>query len=744
MKLLHRKSRSTAVLVLTAIMIGFMLFVFACGGAQASRRLLDQVSTSNGSTSIDQFSLNGLWTSETSDGKVRPAIGKMQLTQNGLNFSGRSRDNYGDCVIRGRITPPDQISYVKQYVGVRGEPINQPLKYDGYLARDKDLGLIAKGKWIMILPSGKSSRRPSVTKRGHWNARMIKTSIAKAPEPVRLPEPVATFQPQHFSVEHEVKADVQDKLVKLVIGIFVVAMFVMTLSVNYFKPSGMLDRATQKQYIPTQVQAQHKRLRSEWTRTLEPGGLPLGQRYEWRWWRPWGGKELSLPAAQRAKNPHMLVLGVGGKGKTRLIAKMIAHDIESADRAVVVIDSNGQLVELMARWISAHPDAQKLAKRTIIIDPTNEATVSGFNPLAKPENGDLQAAASAIVHGFKSIYQETTPGAPAQWNAQTAGILRNAALLLIVNGKTLVDLPTLLQNNEYRDLLLETVEKRRDERTEYGALLEAWTQYKKSARTDQWIDWVEPILNRIGPVLSDPRIRARMTEPENEIKFADVIEERKILLVKLSQSDFGQNANLFGSLMVTGFQQAALMIFNPQKQSPTALYLDEFDRFIEKETLKAITTETQTLQIGLIGVGKTLQRIPEDFRSGIVITMGIINCFAISKKDADLLGPQMFRVDGRKERHQTIQDVVNRVNESPQFLLISDEEKLNIDRLAGQEIRNFFCYRVGSVAGVFQMRSHDFPDIDESRVELTLIEKMRNRKPLSIEPIQDKHAEKVT
>jgi hypothetical protein len=117
--------------------------------------------------------------------------------------------------------------------------------------------------------------------------------------------------------------------------------------------------------------------------------------------------------------------------------------------------------------------------------------------------------------------------------------------------------------------------------------------------------------------------------------------------------------------------------------------------------------------------------------------MGIINCFAISKKDADLLGPQMFRVDGRKERHQTIQDVVNRVNESPQFLLITDEEKLNIDRLAGQEIRNFFCYRVGSVAGVFQMRSHDFPDIDESRVELTLIEKMKSRKPPSIETVQN-------
>lgn len=744
MKLLHRKSSRTAGCAWAVIALSILFLVFAGAEAQASRRLLDQVSDSVGSTPIGQLSVSGLWTSETTDGKVLPATGSMQLMQEGLNVSGHSKDNYGTCVIKGRLIPPNHFSFIKQYVGVRGEPINQPLSYDGYLSRDKDGGLTAKGQWVMTLPPSKSGRLPPVTKRGQWSARFVKPNVVRAPDPIRAPEPVATFQPQHFSAEHEVKADIQDKLVKFVIGIFVVAMFVLTLSVNYFRPSGVLDRATQRQYIPTQVQGQHQKLRAEWTRPLQPGGLPIGQRFEWRWWRPWGGKELNLPAAQRAKNPHMLVLGVGGKGKTRLIAKMIASDIESADRAVVVIDSNGELVELMARWISAHPDGKKLAKRTIIIDPTREESVSGFNPLAKPDNGDLQAAASAIVHGFKSIYQDAAPGAPGQWNAQTAGILRNAALLLIANGKTLVDLPTLLQDNDYRDLLLETVEKRKDERTEYGALLEAWTQYKKLARSEQWIDWVEPIMNRIGPVLSDPRIRALMTEPENEIRFADVIKERKILLVKLSQSDFGQNANLFGSLMVTGFQQAALMIFNPQRQRPTALYLDEFDRFIEKETLKAITTETQTLQIGLIGVGKTLQRIPEDFRSGIVITMGVINCFAISKKDADLLGPQMFRVDGRKERHQTIQDVVNRINESPQFLLITDEEKLNIDRLAGQEIRNFFCYRVGSVAGVFQMRSHDFPDIDDSRVELTLIEKMRNRKPPSIEPVQNKQEERIT
>jgi hypothetical protein len=83
----------------------------------------------------------------------------------------------------------------------------------------------------------------------------------------------------------------------------------------------------------------------------------------------------------------------------------------------------------------------------------------------------------------------------------------------------------------------------------------------------------------------------------------------------------------------------------------------------------------------------------------------------------------MFRVDGRKIKHQTIQNFFNKVNTSPHFELITDEEKLNIDRVVGQEERTFFCYRVGTVAGVFHMKSHDFNDIPDSQVTKKVVDK---------------------
>src|SRR5262249_22726635 len=161
----------------------------------------------------------------------------------------------------------------------------------------------------------------------------------------------------------------------------------------------------------------------------------------------------------------------------------------------------------------------------------------------------------------------------------------------------------------------------------------------------------------------------------SDVKMKQIISEKKILFVKIPQGHLDQNANLLGSLIVTGTKQAALSLSaNRQKQAPVALYLDEFDNFIEKETLEAITSETKKFQIGFIGASKTLQHLPEDFRNQIIINVGIINCFALAKKDGDMLGPQMFRVDGRKIKHQTIQNFFNKVNTSPQFELISDEE----------------------------------------------------------------------
>jgi hypothetical protein len=464
---------------------------------------------------------------------------------------------------------------------------------------------------------------------------------------------------------------------------------------------------------------------AEWSKPCRKGSMPLGTRTEWRFWKPWTPRVLAMPPEARKNNPHMIIMGGSDKGKSRVMANMICHDIESNDRAIVVIDSDGELTDLVTNWTAAHVKGKEFAKRIVIVDPTYRGGSMSYNPLEPLEDINFIDAASAIVHGFKAIYTEP-PGSQSQWNQQTANILRNAAILLMANNKTLIDLPTLLQDNDFRDILLEGIEKKKKERTEYTTLIETWGQYKRLARTDQWINWVEPILNRVTPMLSDPRIRPILTKPVGDLRLHDLIVNKQVLLVRIPQGQLDQNANLLGSLLVTGLKQAALSlsIHESTKQKPCALYLDEMNNFIEKETIEALTQETDKFQIGFVGCCKTLQHLPEDFRNQIIINVGTLLAFALAKKDGDMIGPQMFRVDGRKVKHRTIQNFFNQVNTSPQFELISDEEKLNIDRVVGQETRTFFCYRVGTVAGTFSLKTHDFPDPPKAKVKAKLIEQM--------------------
>ncbi len=202
------------------------------------------------------------------------------------------------------------------------------------------------------------------------------------------------------------------------------------------------------------------------------------------------------------------------------------------------------------------------------------------------------------------------------------------------------------------------------------------------------------------------------------------------MIVKIPKGQLHEDANLLGALVVTGMKQAAITLCTEGKLTDrtAVMYLDEFDHFIEKETLDAITTETKKFQLGFIGATKTLQHLPEDWRNQIEANIGTMCVFALTKKDGDMLGPRMFRVSGRKAKHRTLMNIFNPINTSPQFELISDEEKYNIDRVLAQSERQFYAYRVGAEAGIFRMHSLDFNDVPEDKVNLNLVELMyKNR-----------------
>ncbi|MBX9951150.1 MAG: type IV secretion system DNA-binding domain-containing protein [Candidatus Obscuribacterales bacterium] len=652
------------------------------------------------------------------------------LNRDDATLSAMSADNGKSWKLSGQILPSGEIRFEKQYFE-NGLKDGYPIVYTGQIQKDQ-LGKFHFNGMFTARSKVFKLRQQIATVQGKWVAdqRASEDLFQKLPlEP--QPSVVGNSNPLTYLLEcldpkrGLSRKEISERLMMVAGVLLGFGVIVATIMLWIFNPHGKLNRMAKNEYIPSQYKSQHNKMMREWSKPLKCGSLPLGTRTEWRIWKAWVPRTLAISPESRESNPHMIILGGSDKGKTRLLASMVCRDIEAADRAVVVIDSDGELCELVTKWAASHARGSQISKRIKIIDPTYKGGSISYNPLEAQAHVNFIDASAAIVHGFKAIYTEPQ-GSQNQWSQQTANILRNAAMLLMANNKTLTDLPSLLQDNDFRDILLETIERRKNERTEFATLLDSWAQYKKLARTDQWINWVEPILNRVTPTLGDPRLRPILTKPVSDLRLQELIMNKEILLIRIPQGQLDQNGNLLGSLIVTGIKQAAMSLsdYDEERSQPCSIYLDEMNNFIEKDTIEALTQETDKFKIGIIGCCKTLQYLPEDFRNQIIINVGTLLAFALSKKDADMIGPQMFRVDGRKIKHRTIGNFFNQVNTSPTFELISDEEKLNIDRVVGQEQRHFFCYRVGSVAGTFNLKTHDFPDPPKAKVRKKLIEEM--------------------
>jgi hypothetical protein len=715
----HKRSfAGFAIGFVVLLFVGNLLFNSICGFVSSFSSLPTIGQPSN------QYSLGGQWVINYVY-RGRPFQGRMIVQQSGNQLAGYGRDPiYFEF---SGTKSGNQVHLNKVYLDpVSKNRIGFPVTLDGVITQWGDNHLNIHGIYVASMKQGVFLHAHVTTIEGNWQADLVSTAVPKfAPTQQRQQGSNFIQQSTSFIPNINKTEEFQGFLMKIA-GVFLFIGFAIVMaSFKLFGPNGLVNIWAKKEYIPSQFKSSHNKMIWEMGKPIRPGSVPLGDRIDWSILQFYKPKKLAIPKDLRNTNPHILILGGGDKGKSRLMANMIAHDIQDHDRAVVVIDSDGGLVDLILRWITSQPHKQHYVDQVMLIDPTHSGSISpAYNPLEMPEDGDLQAAASAIVFGFKAVYTEA-PGSQTQWNQQTANILRNAALLLMVNGKTLTDLPVLLSDNDFRDVLLDNIEKRKDEHVEFISLLETWNQYKRLARTDQWINWVEPILNRVTPMLSDSRIRSILTKPKGDLNLRNVISQGKTLLVKVPHGHLDQNADLLGSLIVTGLKQAALSLANSgNQQHPCALYLDEFDNFIEKETFEACTHETSKFQLGLTCAVKTLQHLPEDFRNQLSINVGTICAFALGKKDADMLGPQMFRVDGRKIKHQTMQNIFNRVNSSFHFELISDEEKLNIDRVIGLEEKTYFCYRVGTIAGVFLLKAFDFPDIPDDHVDHALIKQL--------------------
>jgi hypothetical protein len=367
-----------------------------------------------------------------------------------------------------------------------------------------------------------------------------------------------------------------------------------------------------------------------------PGTLDLG----WYWSEE--REEFQMAKIKEEDRAiHFYVIGASGAGKTKFLEFLIQQDIEKGN-GFGVIDPHGDLIEDIKGLLAQHywrKGDEGIFDRVVILDPTDPEFTVAFNPLEELPGVSPSEQVAELVGSFKKIWSDS-------WGVRMEDLLRNSLTALAEAGLTLVDLPHFLTSREFRKSVLA--------RVTHPITKDYFLRFDSMTDRAQ-ITWIEPVMNKINAFLADERIREIFSSPKSTFNLREIMDNRKILLVKLDKGKLKGSADLLGSLILAKIQMAAFSRSDipPQKRVPFYLYIDEFQNFAS-ESFTILLSEARKYGLSLIMAHQTLEQIPEDLRAIILGNTGIQVYFRVNRKDAQLLAKEAFEYSGYNLKELTL------------------------------------------------------------------------------------------
>lgn len=316
---------------------------------------------------------------------------------------------------------------------------------------------------------------------------------------------------------------------------------------------------------------------------------------------------------------HMYILGKSGTGKTTLIANMAIQDIQ-AGHGVAIIDPHGDLSEILLDHI---PDER--ISDVVYLDPSTKDISFHLNPLVVKDKQHQELVVSGILSIFTKIWANV-------WSARMEYILRNALLTLVEKpGATLLDIPRLLTDIEYRNIYLESVKDR--------VVHEFWKkEYDKYSEKFQ-SEAISPILNKVGRFTTSRLIRNIVGHEHSTVDIEDLMNQGKIIILNLAQGKIGEdNTALLGAMFITQMQIAAMnrVHFPEDQRKDFFLYVDEFQNFATESFVK-ILSEARKFRLNLILANQYTAQLPEEIQKAIFGNAGTVATFVVGADDANQL-----------------------------------------------------------------------------------------------------------
>jgi hypothetical protein len=329
----------------------------------------------------------------------------------------------------------------------------------------------------------------------------------------------------------------------------------------------------------------------------------------------------------------LYALGIQNAGKTTLLKNLIFQDILNG-HGVFFLDPHGDAIDDLLTKIPQHR-----AKDVYILDPTDDTHAFGINLFfcLNPDSlRERSASYAQAEHIFTKLF--------ANPQTQELDILLSQYLpnafypLMATEGYTILEIPLLLREKAFRDRLLE--------RSSIPAeTLDFWQEEFEALGPHIQREETASTRRRVNLFSAHEYVKHIVGQSETTVDFTKIMDNGKILFVKLSGTLAPRVRDLIGTMLVSNLVQAVLR----RERVPEAdrrhfcVFVDEFQNFASSEDFAVLFTEGRKYKIATCFAHQERYGQFADNRriAGATLTAAHLVCFRPSPLDAPVLA-QVF------------------------------------------------------------------------------------------------------
>lgn len=342
------------------------------------------------------------------------------------------------------------------------------------------------------------------------------------------------------------------------------------------------------------------------------------------------GTDLKIHITPTDRLRHMYVIGQTGTGKSTLLVNMIEQDINNGDGCCFIDPHGSDVQDILTR---IPPERYE---DVIYFDPSHLARPMALNMLEYDPRFPEQKTfvINELLGIFNKLFDMKTAGGP-----MFEQYFRNATGLVMedpASGNTLLDISRVLADEEFR--------KKKLAKSNNFIVNQFWQEIAGKAGGEAALENIVPyVTSKFDGFLSNDYMRPIIAQETSSLRFREIMDSKKILLVNLAKGRLGDiNSNLLGLIIVGKILMAALSRVDSfgQELAPFYLYIDEFQN-VTTDSIAVILSEARKYKLGLVAAHQYIKQLDDSIRDAVFGNVGSMVVYRVSTEDAEVFEKTM-------------------------------------------------------------------------------------------------------